>query len=184
MSKKWLEWVVAAGIVVSGAAACSGGPDVDDSFAVLMQRPDIDEAARQYQQLQQELVQALSAAIPALAGWQPATDGGRSSCGSEYPGVGFDGVILHLADVGVPGKLADADYERALTIIGTTAQKYGFDPRPQRVHDEPGSHDAFFHNVHDDGAISFGTAKNTSLGLDLGCHLTAEAKRRGSPSKG
>jgi hypothetical protein len=43
-----------------------------------------------------------------------------------------------------------------------------------------GSHDAIFHNVHDDGAISVGTDKNSSLG----CHLTAEAKRRAGPAQG
>lgn len=62
------------------------------------------------------------------------------------------------------------------------AQKDGFNPQPQRLHDAPGSHDAVFHNVHDDGEISFGTAQNTSLSASIGCHLTAEAKRRGAPS--
>jgi hypothetical protein len=35
--------------------------------------------------------------------------------------------------------------------------------------------------VHDDGEISFGTALNTSLRLSIGCHLTAEAKKRATP---
>lgn len=79
------------------------------------------------------------------------------------------------------GNLPDPDYEKALTVIGTIAQRYGFDPRPQRLHDAPGSHDAVFHNRTDEGAISFGAALNTSLGLELGCHLLPAAKKRGTP---
>lgn len=37
-----------------------------------------------------------------------------------------------------------------------------------------------FHNVNDDGAIRFGTAKNTLVGISIGCHLTADAKKRGT----
>src|SRR5207244_1008489 len=90
--------------------------------------------------------------------------------------------IRHLPDHVVAGNLPDADYEKALGIIGSVAAKYGFTPQPQRLHDAPGSHDAVFHNVHDAGEISSGTALNTSFGVSLGCHLMAEAKKRGHPS--
>lgn len=69
--------------------------------------------------------------------------------------------------------------ERALTIIGQVAQKYGFTPSPQRLYDKPNDHDAAFHSVGDDGRITLGTAKHTVLGFDVGCHLTAVAKARG-----
>jgi hypothetical protein len=82
----------------------------------------------------------------------------------------------------VAGNLPDADYEKALTIIGTIAQRHGFDPRPQRLHDAPGSHDAVFHNTTDEGEISFGTGLNTGLGLSMSCHLMPAAKKRGTPS--
>jgi hypothetical protein len=82
----------------------------------------------------------------------------------------------------VTGNLADDKYEQALKIIGSVAVKYGFTAQAQRLHDSPGSHDAMFHNVHDDGGISFGTAINTSIGMSIACHLTAAAKKRGHPA--
>ncbi|MTD53647.1 hypothetical protein GKO32_06560 [Amycolatopsis sp. RM579] len=156
--------------------------DLDSVFAMLMQRPDIDEATRHYQQLDNELLQALSQAIPSLSPWQGDDDGSGSSCGGDYPGIDFDGDTYSFPSHFVTGNLPDADYEKALEVIGSVAQRYGFAPRPQRLHDAPGSHDAMFHNVNDDGEISFGTALNTSLRVSLGCHLTVEAKKRGHPS--
>ncbi|ATY15195.1 hypothetical protein CU254_35950 [Amycolatopsis sp. AA4] len=44
-----------------------------------------------------------------------------------------------------------------------------------------------FHNRTDEGAISFGTALNSSLGLDIGCRLfpppSSAALRRPRPSR-
>ncbi|MFC0435508.1 LppA family lipoprotein [Kutzneria buriramensis] len=75
--------------------------------------------------------------------------------------------------------ITDAQWERALVIIGQVAQKQGFGTTPQRLNDSPGDHDEAFHSVGDDGRITLGTAKHTVLGLDVGCHLTAAAKARG-----
>jgi hypothetical protein len=102
-------------------------------FAALMQRPDIDRATQQYQQLGTEIRQALSAAIPALAVWTVSGDGVKSGCGSDYPGIEFNGEELHLPDYVVPGNLPDDKYEQALSIIGSTAQNYGFTPTPRRA---------------------------------------------------
>jgi hypothetical protein len=153
-------------------------------FAKLMQLPDIDQAAQQYQRMGTEIRQALSAGIPELAPWIVDGDILNAACGNDQPGLQADGQTRHLPDYIVAGPLPDADtkYEQALSIIGATAQKYGFTPTPQRLHDAPGSHDAAFHNVHDDGTIRFGTDKNTLVGLSIGCHLTAEAKKRGTPA--
>jgi hypothetical protein len=184
--------LLAAALLLIGTAACGtsddspipGGnvnADIKTVFAMLMQRPDVDQAAQQYQQLDTDLRQALSGAIPALASWQAGSEGSQASCAGDYPGIDFDGQTRSLPSHVVPGTLPDADYEKALNTIGLVAQKYGFTPQPQRLHDAPGSHDAMFHNVHDDGEISFGTALNTSLRVELGCHLTLEAKKRGTP---
>lgn len=153
--------------------------DADSVFATLMRRPDIDQAATQYEQMGTELRAALSRGIPDLDHWQKDGDTSNSACGSDYPGINFDGQTRDLPDYVVSGNLADDKYEQALKIIAPIAQKYAFDPNPQRLLDKPGDHEAIFHNVHDDGSITFGTAKNTLLGLSLGCHLTAASKQRG-----
>ncbi|WP_406638763.1 LppA family lipoprotein [Amycolatopsis sp. WGS_07] len=127
--------------------------DPEEVWAALMRLPDSDQARQQYRQLDAELRQALTAAIPKLSPWKLSENnpGSRAACGARFPGVGNDGESESLGDHRVPGNLPDADYEKALTIIGTVAQRYGFDPRPQRLHDAPGSHDAMFHNIADEG---------------------------------
>ncbi|MEW2499192.1 LppA family lipoprotein [Amycolatopsis sp. NPDC047767] len=178
-------------LAVGSAAACgatddsSGGnvnADTAKTFAALMQRPNIEDATQQYLAIDTELRQSLSREIASLKTWTNGSEGSRASCAADYPGIDADGVTASLASHIVAGNLPDSDYEKALTVIGTVAQKYGFTPQPQRLHDSPGSHDAIFHNTHDDGEISFGTAQNTSLRINLGCHLTAAAKKRGTPA--
>lgn len=155
--------------------------DVDPNqvFASLMARPDIDQATARYEQLRTEIKQALTAAIPELTAWRQYDNLGGAGCGDDYPGIDFDGETRTLAGDTVSGNLPDDKYEQALVVIGRVAQQYGFNPAPQRLHDAPGSHDAMFHNVTDDGGISFGTAVNTAMRLYIGCHLTAAAKKRG-----
>lgn len=153
--------------------------DPNSVFSQLMRRPDIDQATRRYEQLGADLRQALTEAIPTLSPWVQDGDTMNAGCGADYPGIGWDGVTRDLPGYVVAGNLPDDKYEQALQIVGSVAEKYGFNPSPQRLHDAPGSHDAMFHNVHDDGGIFFGTAKNTTFSLSIGCHLTAAAKKRG-----
>ncbi|RJQ88406.1 hypothetical protein D5S19_06535 [Amycolatopsis panacis] len=185
---------LATALLVAVLTACSDakspfpGDNVDrdpaEAWAALMRLPDTDQARQQYQHLDAELRNALTAAVPKLSPWTTSDDytGSRAGCGARFPGVSNDGERESLPDHAVAGNLPDADYERALAVIGTIAQRYGFTPRPQRLHDAPGSHDAVFHNETDEGEISFGTALNTSLRLQLGCHLFPAAKQRGTPS--
>ncbi|WP_027927466.1 LppA family lipoprotein [Amycolatopsis benzoatilytica] len=189
-----LKAALAVALAAAALTACSvekspfPGDNVDrdpaEVWAALMRLPDTDQARQQYQQLDTELRQALTAAIPKLGPWKPSENatGSRAGCGARFPGVGNDGEQASLGDHVVPGNLPDADYEKALAVIGTIAKRYGFDPQPQRLHDAPGSHDAVFHNRTDEGEISFGTAVNTSLQLSLSCHLFPAAKKRGTPS--
>jgi hypothetical protein len=159
-----------------------GGPvntDPNTSFTTLMHRPDIDQATAQYQQMNNELLLALTAAVPSLTPWDQSQGEMTAACGSDYPGIGENGetidLPIYVAHVGV----TDAQWELALTTIGAIAAKYGFDAKPQRLHDSPGQHDAIFHNVHDDGSITLDAAASIVLGVSLGCHLTAAAKQRG-----
>jgi hypothetical protein len=157
--------------------------DSNAVFDTLMQRPDIDKAAEQYGQMAVELRAELSTAIPTLKPWEQSEGQLRSACGNDYPGITADGETRDLPTYLATTGLTDTQWEKALSAIGTVAQRYGFDPKPQRLHDAPGDHDAVFHNVHDDGSITLGTAKNTVLGVSLDCHLTAASKQRGHLSK-
>ena len=153
--------------------------DPSSVFASLMQRPDIETATRQYQQLYGDLRTGLTAAIPTLTSWQPTDEASGAGCGSDYPGIGYNGATLNLPVYAAPVGVTDAQWELALTTIGRIAGRYGFNPTPQRLHDAPGNHDAMFHNVPDDGAIMVGTDNNIVLYVSVGCHLTAAAKKLG-----
>lgn len=151
-------------------------------FKTLMQRPDIDQATAQYQQLNDELLQALTAAVPSLTPWGQLQGETAAACGSDYPGIGDNGQTVDLPIYVAHVSVTDAQWELALTTIGTVAAKYGFDEKPQRLHDSSGQHDAIFHNVHDDGSITLDSAESIVVGVSVGCHLTAAAKQRGSLS--
>jgi hypothetical protein len=180
---------LAAALVV---AACggqsdpfnSGGPVTDPNtlFTTLMQRPDIDQATAQYQKMNTELLQALTAAVPSLTPWAQLQGEMTAACGSDYPGIGDNGKTVDLPSYVARVSVTDAQWELALTTIGSVAAKYGFDEKPQRLHDSPGEHDAIFHNVHDDGSITLDSADSIVLGVSLGCHLAVTAKQRGSLS--
>jgi hypothetical protein len=65
--------------------------------------------------------------------------------------------------------------------IRCRARTYGPDSGPVVVKDQPSDHYATFRDPF--GAeITFGTAVNTVLTVRTGCHLTAEAKQRGTPA--
>ena len=154
--------------------------DPNAVFAKLMQRSDIDQAAQQYQQMATEIQNALTAEISELSKWTTSGQQLKSACGNDNPGLGADGEERDLVNYVSSSLMSDEHYESALRIVGSVAQKYGFNPQPQRMHDAPRSHDAFFHNSSDGSAIQFGTDKATLIGISIGCHLTAEAKKRGS----
>lgn len=103
----------------------------------------------------------------------------RAGCGADHPKLDSAAETLHLENHVVSGTLSDADYEQALAVVGPVVAKYGFNASPQRLHDTPGSHDAFFHNYQDGSSIQFGSHVNTVFGISIGCHLTAETKRLG-----
>jgi putative hemolysin len=153
--------------------------DPNTLFSELMKRPDSTQATQQYQQMNTELLAALSSAIPSLPQWTQKQGEGTAACGSDYPGIGDNGQTVDLPTYVAQGGVTDAEWEVALTTIGRVAAKYGFDATPQRLHDEPGDHDAVFHNVQDDGSITLDTAQNLVFGVSLGCHLTTVAKQRG-----
>jgi hypothetical protein len=109
-----------ATLAMMGATACgssdtaftpgaSVNPDTNNVFATLMQRPDIDQAARQYHQMIDEIRRALSQAIPTLAAWRQEGEASNASCAGDYPGIDFDGQTRTLPYDVVSGNLPDAE---------------------------------------------------------------------------
>lgn len=157
--------------------------DAKHTFDKLMKRPDIEQATRIYGRMQDEIRDRLSKQVPSLSEWRAREEDGMAACDpNSYPGVMNDASVNALPNYVASGSLSDVQYEDALNDIGNIAQRYGFNPKPQRLYDEKEVHDAIFHNIHDDGKIRIHVERGINLGVMTGCYLTAESKTRGHPS--
>ena len=81
-----------------------------------------------------------------------------------------------------PGNLPDAQWDRAVSIVDTVVRSYGFNSGPIRVINRPSDHEVDFYDSYQ-AELVFGTAVNTTMTFTTGCHLTAEAKKRGYPAQ-
>jgi hypothetical protein len=178
--------VVALLVIISGCSAVADQPapngvDVnnpDQAYSKLVKLPSIDEAVKSYEAMGVKIRKELTSSIPELKSWKNAQDGvGTAGC------LNGDGQTQNLSSYIVTKKLTDDQFEKALQIVGKVAARYGFDPTPKRFHDAPGNHDTSFNNPSDHSELTFGTDKTTLMGISIGCHLTADAKKRGHPSQ-
>jgi hypothetical protein len=153
-------------------------------FAELMQRPDSDQAAARYEDMYAKIRTQLTATFPQFA-WQIGNQPGGASCGNDFVAVNDSGttaeaVIKDLISWWANGGLSDAQWEQALTVIRPIAHSYGFSTEVRTL-DRPRDHQIDFFDPY--GAhFQLGAAVNTTLLFVTGCHLTPEAKRRGTPA--
>jgi hypothetical protein len=147
-------------------------------FNQLMQRPDIEQAAARYQEMDQKIRDALTATFPALE-WQQDNQMGGAACGAGYPGLDSDGEVRGLPNWFATGNIPDSQWDKAISVVHGVAQSYGFDVGQATVN-RPHDHEIVFHDMYQ-AELNIGTAVNTTLLVRTGCHLTAEAKKRGTP---
>jgi hypothetical protein len=153
---------------------------INEQFAALLQRPDIEQAQSRYlgmlEAIRTELVARLG-----IAAWQPDEDGlSGSFCGFDFSDVGADGEIRRYSSGMSPGNIPDNRWADAVAIVAELANPYGFGA-PGVVVDRPGDHEVSLRDSY--GAeLLFGTAKNTILSVSTGCHLTKTAHQRGTPA--
>lgn len=179
-----------AALVCALAALCVVcGPSVDpkggsvgaeEQFATLMQRPDIEEAQARYLRMLAAIRDEMVAGF-GIAAWRPAEGGpSGSACGADFPDVGADGEVRRFSSGMSPGNLPDDKWPAAVAEVAEIAATYGF-AAPRVVVDRPGDHEV---SLRDDyGAeLLFGTARNTTLSVSTGCHLTKSAHDRGAPA--
>lgn len=164
-----------------GVGADPKGESVEPSeqFSALLQRPDIERMEATYLTML-ETIRAELVAEFGLAEWQPAEGGpSGSGCGGDFSDIGADGEIRRYSSGISPGNLPDEEWAAAVGVVAATAARNGFAP-PGIVVDRPGDHEV---SLRDDfGAeLLFGTARNTTLSVSTGCHLTRDAHERGTP---
>jgi hypothetical protein len=173
-------------------AACGANtppePTVDQAtqqFNQLMQRPDIDQVTARYQQMYLQVRQRLSGLLPTLT-WSQSLGVMGAACGPEFAAVDAsrpqdDAITRSLGNWDLNGTILDAQWTNALAAIADVVQGYGFDPRPEVIVSKPGNHNANFYDSYR-AKLTVDVGNTAGLSLSTGCHLTAEAKKRGHPA--
>ncbi|PFG47913.1 putative LppA-like lipoprotein [Amycolatopsis sulphurea] len=156
-------------------------------FAELMKRPDIDQASARYEQMYGETRQRLVAEFPTLQ-WRQSLEQTSASCGNDFAAVNaglrtHDAIVRGMGNWVGTGGFRDDQWERALATVGEVAHQYGFDAHPKVIANQPGNHESIFRDEYN-AELTFGVGKNVGLTFESGCHLTAEAKKRGTPAQG
>ncbi|MCE7011345.1 LppA family lipoprotein [Kibdelosporangium philippinense] len=151
----------------------------NEQFTELAKRPDIEQINGEYERMLEQIRDQLVAEI-GITAWVPDENPRRASlCGAEFNDVGGDGEVRLYSSGHSPGNLPDAKWADALKLVESIVGQHGFKLHGAVV-DRPGDHEVTFGN--DWGAeLLFGTAKNTTLSITTGCHLTQEAHQRGTP---
>lgn len=170
--------VLVALVLASGCESEGEGMGKDEQVAELMQRPDIDEISRKYEQMRTEVADKLTQEL-AIPPWDIVD--GRSSeagCGSEFPDLGLEGRIRSLDTLATKASTPDDKWERAVEITASVVGKNGFGPGKPIV-DRHGQHTVEFTDNYG-GRLVFATQVHTILSIRTGCHLTAEAHERGT----
>lgn len=183
--------LIAAACAMLTVSAC--GPDVPpettvsqktQQFNQLMQRPDLDQAVARYEEMYGKVRDQVTTLVPTLR-WQLSNPASRASCGNDFAAVNADlrtddAEVKGLANWMAVGNLPDAKWDEATSLVKRIVQGYGFNDG-EVVVNRPSNHEVVFHDQYN-AEFNFGTAVNTTLLLRTGCHLTAEAKTRGTPA--
>lgn len=178
--------VVALAALSAGCSLESEETMRSNQFAVLMHRPDIDQALARYQQMYAQIQAMLSTTFPSLGKWVESAPGITSGCSEPFETIDTaratvdDALVKSLGNVYADGGLSDQQWEHAVVAVRAIAQSYGFTTETRSV-DRPRDHEIVFHDQHHT-ELTFGSAVNTTLLVRTGCFLTPEAKRRGSPA--
>ena len=166
--------IAAVGVLLAACGAPPAPTDegpMEDPKASLQQRPSIEEMSARYGQMQQRLRDRLAAEVGATS-WEVSAPVSRAGC-TEHPDV-HEAESWVLDSWKSAGNLPDADWTRAVTIVGDVTGEYGFGA-PETIVDRPGDHEITAKDSY--GAVyQFGTASNTMLMVSTGCHLLQAAK--------
>lgn len=138
----------------------------DGQFGMVRTRPDIEQITTRYERLQADVLLRLSAEIDGLH-WQREGDERRTDCAScaAHSGSGQRRSLRRwAARVAIP----EARWADALALVREITDRHRFGP-PGGPGDRPGDHRAVFPDPYG-GTLVFGTAVQTVLGVNTGCH--------------
>jgi hypothetical protein len=148
-------------------------------YTELMNRPTIDEAIKRYEEMRATIRDRLTQEFN-LSQWTEQQESSRfSGCAPQFSEVDQKDSSKKYLPRWFASSPLIASWKQAKQIVAEVSKGYGFN----RVSLDVEKPDDVEFNLNDQyGAeLSFGSAKNTVLTLTTGCHLSAEAKRRGGP---
>lgn len=150
-------------------------------FQQLMQRPDIDQVTASYEDMYRKIREQITANFAELS-WKETRPPSNTACGEQFGAIDVAGRMdakeSGLGNWTANGNLDDSQWMQASEEVRTIAQEHGFDAGRTTVN-RPNDHEIVFFDRY--GAeLNFGSAVRTTLLLRTGCHLTPEAKQRGS----
>ncbi|MGH3931231.1 MAG: LppA family lipoprotein [Pseudonocardiaceae bacterium] len=156
--------------VLGGCGNDPGGGSVREQHQALQQRPDIEQITTTYEQMQEQIRQRLSDQIGPLL-WINQEPLATRGCGFDFQDV--EGTTSRSLETWVSkGNLPDNRWDQAVRIIAEITARYGF-AQPRVIVNRPSDHQIRISDPYG-GELIFGTAVNTILGLDTGCHLSPE----------
>lgn len=136
----------------------------------LQQRPDIEQITTTYEQMRAEIRQRLSDQVGPLS-WIDRDSEDTRGCGFDFQDV--EGTTSRsLTRWTSEGNLPDARWDQAVRIVADITTRYGF-AQPRVIVNRPGDHQIRISDPYG-GELVFGTAVNTILALNTGCHLTPD----------
>jgi len=152
---------------------------VQQQFDQLMQRPSLEEISARYEEMRQKIADSLTQNFR-ISDWnkgdeQPSSDG----CGSDYSVHPWDGRTFYPPTWSSKTPVTYNQWQRAKSDVVGVARKYGFNAVSLSI-DQPNNMTLKLTDSYG-GNFTFGSTVNTILSFRTGCHLTDEAKKRGTP---
>lgn len=152
---------------------------VQQQFDQLMQRPSLEETSARYEEMRQKIADSLARNF-GISNWnkgdeQPETDG----CGSDYSVDSWDGRTYYAPTWSSKTPVTYDRWQQGKSDVSGIARGYGFTTVSLSI-DRPDNMTLKLADPYG-GNFTFGSAVNTILSFRTGCHLTDEAKKRGTP---
>ena len=134
--------------------------------AALQERPTLEQEQARLTLVRDQVRDTLASEL-GLTAWNEADNGNAAGC-ADYPeSNGFTAFLPLLA---LTGGVPDQQWADAVAVVEEIAAGAGFGGA-ETVVDQPGQHEVVLRGERE-SLLRFGTTKNATLRLEIGCHLT------------
>ncbi|MGH3931232.1 MAG: LppA family lipoprotein [Pseudonocardiaceae bacterium] len=162
--------VIMLAVAVGGCGSDQGGGSVREQNQALQQRPHIEQITNTYEKMRDDIRQRLSEQVGPLQ-WIARFGTDTRGCGFDFQDV--EGATSRSLETWTSqGNLPDNRWDQAVRIVAEITARYGF-AQPRVIVNRPSDHEIRISDPYG-GELIFGTAVNTTLSLNTGCHLSRD----------